>query len=182
MGRLASIQPVLSAILNGTSHSDISLIIGGPFYSIYDWLPKHGTEDDSTTVLFNLPAARRVSRPPCHCGTPSPKASFRPHGQGTSFVTSNLSNHGKVFTALSQLLSPRYCFRARSATPVSKPVLPDHCQIASKFGKSGVFETGPWKLAGPGFETGVVEQGLKLSSSLHAYSPHRHGHQQKVGS
>ena len=34
------------------------------------------------------------------------------------------------------------CSRAHSATPVSKLALPNHCQIASKFCKSGVFETG----------------------------------------
>ena len=40
--------------------------------------------------------------------------------------------------------------RSRSATPefqISKPAPPNHCQIASKFGKSGVFETGPCNLA-----------------------------------
>ena len=37
MGRLASIQPVTSAILKMLSHSVIFLRRGGPFYSIYDW-------------------------------------------------------------------------------------------------------------------------------------------------
>jgi hypothetical protein len=37
MGRLASIQPVTSAILKMLSHLVIFLRRGGPFYSIYDW-------------------------------------------------------------------------------------------------------------------------------------------------
>ena len=37
MGRLASIQPMTSAILKILSHSVILLRREGPFYSIYDW-------------------------------------------------------------------------------------------------------------------------------------------------
>ena len=41
--------------------------------------------------------------------------------------------------------------------------LPDFkTALKSKFGKSGIFETGASDLAGAGFETGVAEQALKI--------------------
>jgi hypothetical protein len=57
-------------------------------------------------------------------------------------------------------------YRACSATLVSKPGLPNHCRIASKFGKTGIFETGHAILAraGFGFGTRVAERALCPSS------------------
>jgi hypothetical protein len=43
------------------------------------------------------------------------------------------------------------------------------CQ-KSKFDKTGVFETGPCNLAGPGFETGVAERALSNHPSIVRHS------------
>jgi hypothetical protein len=43
MGRLASIQSVMSVILKVTFHSDIFSGKGGPVYSLHDWFPKQET-------------------------------------------------------------------------------------------------------------------------------------------
>ena len=57
MGRLASIQPVTSAILKTLSHWVIVLKKGGPFYSIYDWL-KHAETEQIGSVILERPLER----------------------------------------------------------------------------------------------------------------------------
>jgi hypothetical protein len=72
MGRLASIQPVTSAILKIMSHLVMFLRKGGPFYLIHDWLPKH--------VVSGVPAN---SPKPFSCLMDKP----------TSFIAFSLSNY-----------------------------------------------------------------------------------------
>jgi len=52
MGRHTSIQPVMSAVLKVVSHSNILWRKGGQFYSLHDWLTRHG-------AVFSLPMGER---------------------------------------------------------------------------------------------------------------------------
>jgi hypothetical protein len=69
------------------------------------------------------------------------------------------TNIPKGYARVHVSVGPHCCW-ACTATPVSKPALPNHCQIAFKFGKTGIFETGPAIMAGAGFETEVAVRAL----------------------